>query len=77
MQPPSPTLPASPWPGSSTGITGGGKEPRSSAGAPLQLAVAEGVQLNVARDGLARADNPPVSVSELFPPGRSLQAERK
>lgn len=63
MQPPSPTLPASPWPGSSAGITGGGKQTPGSAGALLQLAVAEGVKLNVARDDLARAGHHPEAVS--------------
>lgn len=63
MQPPSPTLPASPWPGSSAGITGGGKQTPSSTDALLQLAVAEGVKLNAARDDLARADYRPAAVS--------------
>lgn len=63
MQPPSPTLPASPWPGSSAGITGGGKQTPGSADALLQLAVAEGVKLNVARDDLARAGHRPAAVS--------------
>lgn len=49
VQPPSPTLPANPWPASSAGITGGGEQTQIRAGALLQLAVAEGVKLNVAR----------------------------
>lgn len=60
MQPPGPTLPAGRWPSSSAGITGGGKQTPSSAGALLQLAAAEGVKLHVARDDLTRADRCPV-----------------
>lgn len=41
------------------------------------LAFAEGVELDVARDDLARADHPLVAISEIFPLGCSLQAQRK
>lgn len=40
----------------------------------LQLAFAEGVKLDVARDDLAMADHPLVAISEI---GCSLQAQRK
>lgn len=71
------TQPDSPWPGSSVGGAGGAEQALSSAGALLQLAAAEGVKLDVARDALARADHPLVAVSGLFPLGCSLQARRK
>lgn len=77
MQLPRPTLPAGPWPGSSIGRAGAGKQTESTAGALLQLAVAKGVELDVPRDGLARADQPLVAVSGLLPLGHSLQAWRK
>lgn len=47
-------LPASPWPGSSAGEQVAESRLRA-AGALLQLAVVEGVKLDVARDDLARA----------------------
>lgn len=66
----SPGSPTSPWPGSRAGQQV--VEGRLRAG--LQLAAAEGVKLDVARDDLARADHPLVVISELFPLGHNLQA---
>lgn len=54
-----------------------GQQAQSSTGALLQLAIADGVKLDVARDDLARAAHPLVVIPGLFPLDHSLQARRK